>query len=181
MKPKFEFSSMGENIYIGENVYFRRPHLIHLGSNISIDYGVYMTTAAKIGNYVHIGPYVTCIGGEGGTLEMENFSSIAAGARIVCVSDELKGYGLSGPGLPTEVRDNLVGSKISICRFSAVGTGAILLPDTIVSEGSVIGAGSVISGTTEPWTVYLGNPGRPIKVRERGKLIELAEKLERNH
>ncbi|KKL62749.1 hypothetical protein LCGC14_2182090 [marine sediment metagenome] len=36
----------------------------HIGSHVSIDMGVYISTKLKIGDYVHIAPHVCIIGGE---------------------------------------------------------------------------------------------------------------------
>ena len=35
-----------------------------IGDRVAIDKGFYCTTKLEIGDYVHIGPYVTCIGGQ---------------------------------------------------------------------------------------------------------------------
>jgi putative colanic acid biosynthesis acetyltransferase WcaF len=43
---------------------------------------------------------------------------------------------------------------------------AIVLPGVLCKEGSVLGAGSITSKDLEPWTVYTGNPARPVKPRK---------------
>ena len=45
---------------------------------------------------------------------------------------------------------------------------AIVLPGVVCGEGSVLGAGSVISKKMDAWTVYAGNPA--IAVRKRNRL-----------
>jgi galactoside O-acetyltransferase len=50
--------------------------------------GVYISTEATIGNYVHIAPYTVIIGGIMSKLVMEDFSGIAAGCKIICGSDD---------------------------------------------------------------------------------------------
>jgi putative colanic acid biosynthesis acetyltransferase WcaF len=42
---------------------------------------------------------------------------------------------------------------------------AIVLPGVTCGEGSVLGSGSVTSKNLEPWTVYAGNPAKPINKR----------------
>ncbi|MED9970162.1 MAG: acyltransferase [Ruminococcus sp.] len=44
-----------------------------------------------------------------------------------------------------------------------VGSGAILLPGTIVGKNSIVGAGSVVKGTVPDNTVVAGNPAKAIK------------------
>src|SRR3978361_754140 len=89
--------SFGRDVLISANVDIRRPHLVSVGNHVAIDTGAYITVAADIADYVHIGPQVTIIGGEIGHLVMGNFCNFAAGARIVCVSDQYRGEGLAGP------------------------------------------------------------------------------------
>ena len=88
---EYEYTKLqrvGKNVFISSNVEIRRPHLVEIGSEVAIDSGFYLTTGANIGSYVHIGPYVSCIGGEDAKLTMQNFSTIAAGARLICAGDE---------------------------------------------------------------------------------------------
>jgi UDP-3-O-[3-hydroxymyristoyl] glucosamine N-acyltransferase len=84
----------GEDVYINNNVEIRRPNLVEIGSHVAIDSGFYLTTAATIGNYIHIGPYVSCIGGVEAILELGDFSSIAARARLIVLGDEHLGRAL---------------------------------------------------------------------------------------
>jgi len=44
---------------------------------------------------------------------------------------------------------------------------SIVLPGVKCGHGSVLGAGSVISKNMEDWTVYAGNPAKPVKSREK--------------
>lgn len=45
----------------------------------------------------------------------------------------------------------------------ALGAGAIILADSKIGHGSIIGAGSVVHGIIPPFSVVVGNPGRVIK------------------
>jgi acetyltransferase-like isoleucine patch superfamily enzyme len=160
-----QLQSVGKNVFISSSVEIRRPHLVEIGSEVAIDSGFYLTTSAKIGSYIHIGPFVSCIGGENSELIMKNFSTIAAGARLICAGDEHLGYGLVGPTIPIEYRDKRVGGSIVIEEYASIGTNAVIFPGVVVGEGSVIGAGSVLTQSTKPWMIYVGNPARPLKPR----------------
>ncbi len=46
-----------------------------------------------------------------------------------------------------------------------VATRAILLPGSTLGDGVVVGAGSVVSGNIDPWTVVAGSPARPVRRR----------------
>ena len=177
---EYEYSklkSFGKNCFISSNVEIRRPHMVDLGSFVAIDSGFYLTTPAKLENYIHVAPYVSCIGGVAAILEMQNFSTIAAGARLICYGDEHLGYGLVGPTIPKEYSDRMVGGKIVIERYASIGTGAIVLPGLTLAEGSVLGAGAVLTKNTEPWTIYIGSPAKPIRSRPHAKMIKFGQLL----
>lgn len=46
-----------------------------------------------------------------------------------------------------------------------IGYGAQIMPGVIIREGSVIGAGAIVTHSTEPYGVYVGIPARKIKER----------------
>jgi len=56
-------------------------------------------------------------------------------------------------------------APVYINSYSWIGPRAIILPGVVLSEGSVVGASSVITKPTKPWTVYAGIPGVEIKQR----------------
>jgi acetyltransferase-like isoleucine patch superfamily enzyme len=170
--------SVGEDVYISPNVEIRRPHLVSVGNHIAIDSGFYMTTQAELGDYIHIAPYVTVIGGVNGILKMGNFTNISAGGKIICGSDEFLGAGLvTAPGIPDAFRDHLRIEPVIFEDFANVGANVVIMPGVTLAEGSVIGACSLVTQNTEPWTIYVGTPARPLKPRPKAKMIEYAKQL----
>jgi acetyltransferase-like isoleucine patch superfamily enzyme len=172
-----KLKSIGEDTFISSNVEIRRPHLVTVGKHTAIDTGFYLTTQAEIGDYIHIAPYITCIGGEKGKLIMEDFTTIAAGTRLICSSDHHLGEGLIGPTIPDEYRDNVTYGNITLKRFASIGTNCVVMPGVTMAEGSVLGACSFLTKNTEPWTIYVGVPAKPVKIRPKEKMIEYAKKL----
>ena len=53
--------ALGNDIIVDDDVLVKQDLVIN-GSHVAIDKGFYCTTNATIGDYVHIGPYVTIIG-----------------------------------------------------------------------------------------------------------------------
>ena len=49
-----------------------------------------------------------------------------------------------------------------------IGTGAIILPGVNLGEGCVVGAGSVVTRSVDPYVIVAGNPARMIKRRQQG-------------
>lgn len=69
-------------------------------------------------------------------------------------------HDLSVPNLPLMVGNIEIGKNVFI------GAKAIVLPGINIGEGSVVGAGSVVTKDVEPWNVVGGNPAKFIKKRE---------------
>lgn len=59
----------------------------------------------------------------------------------------------------------LKASPITIGPGAWIAAEAFVGPGVIVGDGAVLGARSVAFRSLEPWTVYGGNPARPLKVR----------------
>jgi len=146
------------------------------GFHVSIDKWVYCSVRLEIyGNYVHISPFVSIIGGKLGKCVIGHFSGISAGGRIICVSDDFVNS-LLCPIVPIENRIVKAGT-VTLKDFSWVGTNAVVMPGITMAEGSVLGAGAVLTHDTEPWMVYVGMPARPVKMRNKELILENAKKL----
>lgn len=167
---------VGEDVFISSNVEIRRPHLVSMGNHVAIDSGVYITTVAEIGDYVHLGPYSTIIGGEIGFFKIGNFSGLAAGCRIICASDDYMGNGLIGPTIPKQYQA-ITAAPVVLEDFVTLGTNVIVMPGITLGEGSVVAACSIVTKNTEPWTFYIGNPARGIKERPNEKILTYAREL----
>jgi acetyltransferase-like isoleucine patch superfamily enzyme len=175
---QLNISSYGDDVFISDNVEIRRPQLVKIGSHIAIDSGFYCTTALEMGDYIHIAPYTAIIGGPKAKLTMGHFTNISVGGRIICGSDEFLGEGLiTAPGIPEEFRDHLQIEEVRFEMFANVGANVTILPGVTLGVGSVVGACSLVTKDTEPWTIYVGSPARPIKIRPKVKMIEYAKKM----
>ena len=164
------------DLYISKNVEIRRPELCTYGSHVAIDSYFYCTTAMDIGDCVHIGPHVSCIGGEDGLFVAKGFNNIMS-ARIICSSDRFDDSGLFGAMIPKEFKGNQITQPVIMEKFSNIGTNAIVLPGSILREGVLLTAGSLLIGDTESWGVYKGNPARLVKKIDDTKAKELYMKM----
>lgn len=168
---------IGEDVFIDDGVKIKRPHLVKIGNHVAIDFPFVSTCAMEIGDYVHIAPYVSCIGGANGLFVCKGFNNIMAGARIITVSDRFDDSGLFGAMIPKEFHGRLIEAPVVLEPFSNLGTNSVALPGSHLAEGVLVSVGSVIMGETEPWTVYKGNPARPTKKIDGSKIIEYAKRL----
>lgn len=164
-----------EDVYIHDDVEFKRRYSI--GNHVAVDKGVYCSTNIDIGDYVHISPYVTIIGGPYGLFKAKGFNNIMAGARIMCGSDRFDDSGLFGAMIPEHLKGRQIIEPVVMEEFSNIGTNAIVMPGSILRQGVLLSAGSLLMGDTEPWGVYKGNPAVLIKKVDSSKIIGNAKQL----
>jgi acetyltransferase-like isoleucine patch superfamily enzyme len=170
-----KFKSFGNDIIIDNWAKITNPQLLQLGSHIAIDMGVYISVGGEIHDYVHIAPHVCVIGGKNATLVIEDFGNVGAGSKLVVISDDFKN-GLVNPIVPLKHK-NLIGNKITMRKFSLVGVNSVVLPNVEMGEGSVLAANSLLKCSTEPWTIYAGNPAKPIGIRNKEWILKSAKEL----
>ena len=168
---------VGYDVIIDEDTVFKNTDFAEIGNHCAIDKGFYCTTKFKIGDYVHISPYVTCIGGKDSSFQALGFNNIMAGARIICCSDRFDDSGLFGAMIPKEHKGRQINSPIIMEKFSNIGTNSIVLPGSIIREGVLLTAGSLLMGDTEKWGVYKGNPAKLVKKIDPTIILANAKKL----
>jgi len=163
------------DVRISEAAVINHPDRVRIGKHVSIDMGVYISTAAKIGDYVHIAPHVCIIGGKSALLSMADFTNIAAGSVLVVVGDDFTD-GMLNPIVPVKYR-RLIGGVITMERFCAISVNCTVLPNVHMAEGSVLGANSLLIKSTEPWGIYVGSPAKRIGTRKKEWIIKSAKEL----
>jgi acetyltransferase-like isoleucine patch superfamily enzyme len=73
-------------------------------------------------------------------------------------------------GHPIDPEQRLAGVQVAIaevrpvriCRNAWIGGRAIILPGVTIGEGSIVGAGTVVTKNVPPYQLCVGNPGRII-------------------
>ena len=169
------FRSIGRDVLIHERVTLVGIENISIGSHVRIDPEVIMlaTGPLTIGCYTHIAACVFIAAKSG--FQMKNFANIAHGARIYTINDDYSGELLMGPTIPPELL-SLNACPVIMEEHANIGAGAVVMPGVTMSEGSVLGALSLLTKTTEPWTIYAGIPAKPLKLRRRD-VIEMGRQL----
>jgi acetyltransferase-like isoleucine patch superfamily enzyme len=168
---------VGKDVFIADDVYIKHLSEFSIGSHAAIDKGFYCTTRATIGDYVHISPYVTCIGSIKVEFISKGFNNIMAGARIICGSDRFDSSGLFGAMIPERFKGKQIFEPVIMEPLSNIGTNAIVLPGTILRKGVLLTAGSLLMGDTEEWGVYKGNPAKLVKKIDGTKLLNNAKEM----
>jgi len=169
-----KFKTYGEDVFIHDRAIIKHPSHCDIGSHNAIDNGVTISTAIEMGDYIHIAQDVTVIGGADSKLILEDFSFVAAGTKIVCGSEDYTGAGLVGPTIPKEYRV-INYSTVKFGKYAGCGVNCSIMPNVTLAEGSILGANSLLTKDTEPWTIYFGSPAKPVKIRDKDKILEYAK------
>jgi len=168
---------VGNDVFIDNSVMIKHSDYCRIGNHVALDHGFYATTQLEIGDYTHIGPYVTCIGGKDGKFVSKGFNNVMAGARIICVSDRFDSTGLFGAMIPKGLKGNQITGDVIMEEFSNIGTNSIVLPGSILRRGVLLAAGSLLMGDTEEWGVYKGNPAVLVKKIDPENILKNAKEL----
>lgn len=86
---------------------------------------------------------------------------IGSGLVIECDNHEYQNIGKTMFGK----RNNRHIGFITIENDVWIGAKVIILPNIIIGEGRIVGAGSVVTKSLPAYTICVGNPCKPIKVR----------------
>lgn len=74
---------------------------------------------------------------------------------------------VSGTHDPDDANFQLYTRSISIGAHAWIAANAFVGPGAVVGDGAVLGACGVTFGDLQPWTIYAGNPAKPIRPRKR--------------
>jgi len=165
----------GIDVRIDETAQITRPELVEIGNHVAIDMCTYISTAAIIEDYIHIAPQVCVIGGAKALLVMRHFSALATGTRVVCAGDDFR-KGFLNPFIPLEYR-HVINKPVILERYASTGVNASIMPGVIMAEGSVVGANSVLTKSTEPWMIYAGVPAKIVGERSSELILRGAKDL----
>jgi dTDP-4-amino-4,6-dideoxy-D-glucose acyltransferase len=170
-----KYKKIGTDVRISKKAEITRPEIVSLGSHIAIDSWVYISTQLEAGDYIHIAPSVTILGGKGSLLKMGNFTNIGTGSRVVCATDDFK-QGMISPVVPLKYR-TIFNKPVIFEDYATLGVNCVVLPGVTLAEGTIVGANSLITKSTKPWTIYAGSPAREIGSRDKTRAQNAAREM----
>ena len=116
--------------------------------------------------------------GEGATLQIGAFCSIAEGVKIFLGGEHRIEWATTFPfsvlwesardikGHPKTKGDVIIGSDVWL------GAEAVILSGVTIGDGAVVGARSVVTNDIPPYAIVAGNPARMVKKRFDDQTIE---------
>ncbi|BCG64775.1 MAG: dTDP-4-amino-4,6-dideoxygalactose transaminase [Methyloprofundus sp.] len=165
---KMHFKTLGHNVRISDKASIHNASQIELGDNSRIDDFCVISGKVSLGRNVHIAVFCNVAGGDKGIV-FEDFSGLAYGCHVFTQSDDYTGRTLTNPTVPEKYKREAK-KAIVIGRHSIVGTNSLIFPGVVLAEGTAVGALSMITKSTEEWSVYVGNPAKRVKARKRDLL-----------
>jgi len=165
---KLGIKSFGKNVLISKKASIYGAKNIEIGNNVRIDDFCILSGKIKIGNYVHVAAYSALFGAYEG-IELCDFSGLSSRVTIYAASDKYDGSCLTNPTVSEEYK-KLDKGKIIVGRHAIVGSSCVVLPSVTINEGTAVGALSLITKSTEEWSVYFGSPAKKIKNRKKDLL-----------
>jgi galactoside O-acetyltransferase len=171
-------AKVGEDVTIWPLAKLVAPENISIGDSVIIDDFVFLMGGARtrIGSFVHIAAFSLVAGG--GEFVMEDFSGLSGGVRVYTGDEDYSGGCLTGPTVPPPYRLP-IRSFVRIEKHAIIGANSVILPGVVIGQGAAIGANSLVTKGCDPWTIYVGTPARPLRVRPRERILELEGKLRR--
>jgi len=148
VKIRWHNYTFGKDTYIGRAVYMWAKHSITIGDNFYIGKYSQIECDTLIGNDVMFANFVAVVGKYD-----HNYSEVGIPMRHASRIRD-KGYNWKGLNEKVVIEDDVW-----------VGHGSIILSGIRIGSGSIIAAGSVVTGNVEPYSIYGGNPAT--KIRDR--------------
>ncbi len=163
------FKRLGKNVRISAKAAIYNTDQIEIGDNSRIDDFCVISGKVSIGRNVHIAVFCNIAGGIEGIM-LEDFSGLAYGCHVFSQSDDYTGRTLTNPTVPSIYKREMK-KAVRIGRHCIVGTNSLIFLGVTLGEGCSVGAMSMVTKSTEEWSVYFGIPAKKLKDRKRDLLL----------
>jgi len=162
---------------VSANIRIRVPEHFVVGEDSIIDDFCYISTRLTVGRGTHIASGCSIAGGAKFHCRIGDYCSLSSGVKVWCASNDFVNDLIAI--VPEGVETSAAEGDVDIGSYSGVGANSVILPDNRLPEGTAIGALSLVPAgfTFEPWTVYAGIPIRPIRKRNRERVMQQVRQL----
>ncbi len=164
---EFGFLELGHNVKISRYTTIYSANTIKLGSNIRIDDFCVLSGNIIIGDHVHLSTHVVLTATRE-RLIIGKGSTISYGSKLFTASDDFGGDYMFNSTYDLGQR-NVFHAPIVIEEFVAIGALCTVMPGSHLGNGVAVGAMSLVKGSLEPWSIYVGAPAKFL--RKRGKRL----------
>ncbi|HXB73619.1 MAG TPA: acyltransferase [Candidatus Acidoferrales bacterium] len=151
----------GHGVVVRTGVGFQHLETFEIGDGVFIGAQAYLQGRHDgrflIGNKVWLGPQTYF---DARDLEIGDYVGWGPGAKVL---------GSQHTGMPVDVpivQTDLEVGAVRVGAWADIGTNSTLLPGVTVGNGSIVGAGSVVTRDVEPFAIVAGVPARFLRWRE---------------
>lgn len=137
----------GTNFRVGRGAIISAPHGLKIGNNVAVGPRTVIQVNGTIGDFALIGMHVQVVG-------REDHATTEVGVpmlRSTWVADRRP-----------QARDS-----VTIGQDVWIGAAAIVLSGVKIGDGSIVGAGAVVTSDIPPFSIAVGNPARVVGRRFR--------------
>lgn len=166
---------------ISANSRIRLKDDFSIGDYSIVDDYCYFSTRVTIGKCSHIASNCTVAGGAKFLFALGDYCSVSSGVRIWCASNDFSEDLVVIKPAGVTFGDAMIEGDVALGNFGAVGSNAVIMPGNLIPEGVSIGALSFVPAHFKwtPWTVYAGVPIRPLKQRNKTRVLSQVAEIER--
>lgn len=168
------FRRVGRDVRISTRAAIYDADRISIGDHSRIDDFAVLAGTIDIGRNVHVTVFCNLAGGRAG-ITIGDFSTLAYGCHLVAQTDDYSGATMANSTVPLEYRTEIC-EPVVLGRHVILGTGTVVLPGVSLPDGTSSGARTLFLESSQPWTIYVGQPARPLRARSTA-LLDLEARL----
>jgi acetyltransferase-like isoleucine patch superfamily enzyme len=180
-RPNTRVRLVAPTAIVSTSIRVRHPESFAVGDHSVVDDFCYFSTKVRVGRFSHVANGCSIAGGAARSFVLGDYSSLSAGVKVWCTSDDFVRslIFIPPPGLE-DVKESLIVGDVTLGDCTGVGANSVIMPGNVIPEGTVIGALSFVppSFPFEPWTVYAGAPIRRVRARDRDSVMRQVRRLE---
>ena len=184
-------NEVGKGVVFGKNLTLRHPHKICIGNNSTIDDNLVLDAKGQNNEGIRIGQNVylgrnTILSCKNGSIYLDDYCNLSANCSLLSETEIRLGkycflagncYLVAGGNhsfedvtTPIMFQPSYSKGGIKIGEDVWLSAGSIVLDGVSIGRGTVVGAGSVVTGSLPELVVALGTPAK--KIKSRGKKID---------
>ncbi|MCC8068392.1 MAG: acyltransferase [Ruminococcus sp.] len=114
---------------------------------------------AKVGKSVFIGEHVNIDLNHANLITIDDDVHVTGQTTLLCHKKDMTLY-FKGDNY-SDLQYKL--APIHLCKGCSTGTGTLVMPGVTIGEGSIIGAGSLVTKDIPSWSIAVGRPAKVIK------------------
>ena len=127
---------------------------IHSTAMVRSSTRIWWPANLSMGAHASLGPHATCY--NVAMITMDDFAIVSQRAHLCSATHDV-----DDPEFPLTSRPITIGRKAWVAAEAFVG------PGVTIGEGAVLGARGVAVRDLDAWTIYAGNPARPLRARTK--------------